>query len=103
MVQFECGQRTIVRVSDEVRCASCDSTDIVKAGTAGRKRESVQRFLCHVCGMRFVSNPGFRGKHSKPERITQAVGILYGGLSSRKTDERLVEWGSAITHQTVMN
>ena len=102
-VQFRRGERTVVRVPDEVRCISCDSTDAVKAGTVGRKRGRVQRFLCRACGVRFVPDTGFRGKHSKPEYITQAVGMLYGGLSSRKTVERLAGAGPDVTHQTVMN
>lgn len=102
-VQFKSGERTVVRASGEVRCASCDSADIVRAGTAGRKKGKVQRFLCNACGVHFVSNPGFRGKHSKPEHITLAVGMLYGGLSSRKTAERMTGSGLTVTHQTVMN
>ncbi len=96
-------QGTIIRQVDLGRCKRCDSDNIVKQGMRKLKRGPVQGYKCKDCGKRFTHNLGFEKKHATPEQITQAVDLLFSGLSSRKVAKSLEMTGFKITYKTVQN
>jgi len=55
------------------------------------------------CLKRFTHNVGFTRKRATPEQITQAVDLLFSGLSSRKVARSLEMTGLKTTHVTVQN
>ncbi|MXX21416.1 MAG: DDE-type integrase/transposase/recombinase [Cenarchaeum sp. SB0661_bin_35] len=59
--------------------------------------------MCHDCGKKFIHNLGFERKRATSEQITQAVDLLFGGLSSRKVASALTMTGLKTTHITVQN
>lgn len=84
-------------------CKFCDSTSIIKKGIRKDRKGDLQQFLCKDCGRRFTHNLGFERKRATPEQITQAVDLLFSGLSSRKVAATLRMTGLHTTHVTVQN
>ena len=95
--------KTVIKQVDLGRCKQCDSPNIVKQGIRKLKRGPVQGYKCKDCGKRFTHNLGFEGKRAAPEQITQAVELVFSGLSSRKTTTFLKKAGVKVSHQTVFN
>ncbi len=88
---------TTIKVVDLTKCKFCDSTDIIKKGIKRGK----QQFGCRTCGRRFIQNLGFEKKQASPEHITQAVDLLFSGLSSRKVANTLKMVGITVVHTTI--
>ena len=95
--------KTVIKQVDLGRCKYCDSTQIVKHGIKKLKRGNVQRYKCMDCLRHFIHNLGFEGKHTSPEQITQAVELVFSGLSSRKVATFLESVGVKVSHVTVYN
>ena len=85
------------------KCKRCDSANMVKQGMRKLKRGPVQGYKCKDCGRRFTHNLGFEGKRAAPEQITQAVELVFSGLSSRKAATFLKKANVKVSHQTVSN
>ena len=91
--------KTVIKQVDLTKCKFCYSTDIIKKGN----RRSKQQFGCKTCGKRFIQNLGFERKRATPEQITQAVNLLFSGLSSRKVARSLEMTGFKTSRITVQN
>ena len=98
-VQWQNGERHIIRPHDNMACKFCNSTDIIKKGTCRTK----QQYGCKTCGRRFIPNLGFEMKHVSPDHICTAVEMVYGGMSTRKAANTLKGMNVKVTHQTVLN
>lgn len=74
-------------------CPRCYSTDIVKGGfrTVGKDRQiNRQRFKCSACHKRFIlSEQGFTKVHCDPRVITEALNLVFSGMSYRATSRHL--------------
>ena len=90
-----------VREIDLGRCKFCDSMNIIRKGIKKAKRGDLQQFGCKDCGKRFVQNLGFERKQATPEQITMAVGLVFSGLSTRKTATALRMTGTKKSHMTI--
>ncbi len=95
--------KTTIRQVDLGKCKFCDSTNIVKDSIRRYKKGDVQQYRCKDCLKRFTHNLGFEHKRATPEQITQAVDLLFSGLSSRKVAKSLEMTGIKITYKTVQN
>ncbi len=95
--------KTIIKQVDLTKCKRCKSSNVVKQGIRRLKRGPVQGYKCKDCNKRFTHNLGFERKHATPEQITQAVDLLFSGLSSRKVAKSLEMTGFKITYKTVQN
>lgn len=94
---------TTVKTIDLTKCKFCDSPNIIRKGIRKAKKGTLQMFGCKDCSKRFTLNLGFERKRATPEQITQAVDLLFGGLSSRKVATALSMTGLKTTHVTIQN
>ena len=76
-------------VEDEVRCDSCGSENIVKAGFRYNKSGVVQRYYCKDCGRWFKDPSGFDHCRFKPEVVAAALDLYCRGLSLRQVSDHL--------------
>ena len=90
-----------IRKADLGKCKHCDSERIVRDCTRKFRKGDVQQYKCNGCGKRFVHNIGFEKKRAGPEQITQAVELVFAGLSTRKTATLLKKAGVRVSHVTV--
>ena len=95
--------KTIIKQVDLTKYKRCKSPNVVKQGIRRLKRGPVQGYKCKDCNKRFTHNLGFEKKHVAPEQITQAVDLLFSGLSSRKVAKSLEMTGFKISCKTVQN
>ncbi len=95
--------KIIIKQVDLTKCKFCESTNVVKCGIRKFKKGPVQQFKCIDCLKRFTHNVGFTRKRATPEQITQAVDLLFSGLSSRKVARSLEMTGLKTTHVTIQN
>ena len=95
--------KTVIKQVDLTKCKFCDSTGIVKCGIRRFKKGPVQQYKCNTCGKRFVHNLGFEKKQATPKQITQAVELVFAGLSTRKAATFLEKANVKVSHQTVYN
>ena len=95
--------KTVIKAVDLTKCKFCDSANIIKKGIRHLKKGDMQQYGCLDCGKRFTHNLGFEGKRAMPEQITQAVELVFSGLSSRKAATFLGKVGVKVCHVTVFN
>ena len=96
-------QSVVIKQMDLGKCKFCDSANIVKHGIKKLKRGNTQRFKCLDCNKHFIHNLGFEKKRATPEQITQAVDLLFSGLSSRKVAATMNMAGLKTSHVTIQN
>lgn len=92
---------TTIKQVDLTKCKFCESANITKKGIKKAKKGRLQMFGCKDCGRRFTHNLGFEKKQASPEHITQAVDLLFSGLSSRKVATAIKMVGVEVVHTTV--
>ncbi len=95
--------KTVIKQVDVTRCKHCGSENIHKDCIRKFKKGPVQQFKCKDCNKRFIHNLGFEKKHATPEQITQAVELVFAGLSTRKAATFLERFSVKVSHVTVYN
>ena len=95
--------KTIIKQVDLTKCLRCESPNITKKGIRHLKKGDIQQYKCKDCGKRFTHNLGFEHKRATPEQITQAVELVFSGLSSRKAATFLEKANVRVSHVTIYN
>ena len=95
--------KVVIKQVDLTRCKRCDSENVHRDGIRRLKKGDIQQYECDDCGKRFTHNLGFEGKRATPEHITQAVELVFAGLSTRKAATFLEKAGVTVSHVTVFN
>lgn len=86
-------------------CPKCFSIEIVKCGfrivKGGVKR---QKYKCSKCGRRFIlGENGFSKVSSDPKIITEALNLIFSGMSYRATARHLkLTYGRSWSHVAIM-
>ncbi|MBI1657441.1 MAG: IS1/IS6 family transposase [Thaumarchaeota archaeon] len=81
----------------------CGSANTAKYGIRHLKKGDIQEYRCRDCGKRFTHNLGFENKRATPEQISQAVELVFAGMSTRKTATFLKKMNVKVSHVTVFN
>jgi putative transposase len=108
-VQISLGFRNLVKKSlvlepiTAIKCESCNSNNVRKAGIQHNKSGDVQRYRCKICGRIFSVNVGFKFMKHSPQAITTAMQLYFSGESLRNTQRSLQLMGTEISHQTISN
>jgi len=82
-------------------CLQCGSQDIKRDGLLHNKGGDIQRFECLQCGKRFTKNLGFERMRAKPEAITMAMQMYFGGASLRNVQKALKLQGANFSHVAI--
>lgn len=92
-IEHESGIEQTIGLEKPKICPRCYSTEIVKCGfrMVGKNRQiKRQRFKCADCHKRFIlSEHGFAKVHSDPKVITEALNLIFSGMSYRGTARHL--------------
>jgi putative transposase len=108
-VQISLGFRNLVKKNlvlepiTAIKCESCNSSNVRKAGIQHNKSGDVQRYRCKVCGRIFSVNIGFKFMKHSPQSITTAMQLYFSGESLRNTQRSLQLMGTEVSHQTISN
>ncbi len=82
-------------------CLQCGSQHIKRDGLLHNKAGDIQRFECLQCGKRFTKNLGFERMRAKPEAITMAMQMYFGGASLRNVQKALKLQGANFSHVAI--
>ena len=68
-----------------IKCPYCKNDKHKKDGLRKTdNRGKLQRYKCKACNRRFTNDEGFYRMRNSPEKITQALDLYFGSMSSRK-------------------
>ena len=96
-------QETRKNTSTSVPCPACENCDIQKNGTRKTIMGLKQRWLCLICGKRFVNTPIQKVKGNE-ESIITAIDLYMKGVSYRGIADTIRQlFGLEVTHVTIMN
>jgi transposase-like protein len=87
-------------------CSKCLSPKIVKQGfRIIKNRAKRQRYRCNQCGFRFIlGENGFSRVSSEPQLISEALNLIYAGLSYRIVARHIsISHQTKVSHVSIMN
>src|SRR4030042_2277126 len=80
-------------------CKYCGSEKVVKHGKVGDK----QRYLCKVCGHKFVEGSAFPKMRTESHIISSSIDFYFEGLSIRKIATQIEKlYGIHVSHVSVL-
>ncbi len=103
-VRYKVGFEEAAPLPEEpkVRCDACQSPEIILRGVRHNRSGDIQRYLCKVCGRRFVGREGFAKRRTDPTNIARALDLYFRGMSIRKVREHLEQVERLnVSHMTV--
>ncbi|MCK4310816.1 MAG: IS1/IS6 family transposase, partial [Methanomicrobia archaeon] len=80
---------TDIKISNEIKCPSCSSTNIVKRGIRKTKNGIKQRYQCKDCKKKFSVQDGFKYMKNDSKIITLALDLYFKGVSQNAITEHL--------------
>jgi len=84
--------KTNVKVTNEIKCPYCSSTNYIKKGVRKTKHGIKQRYQCKDCGKKFSVQDGFKYMKNDPKIITLALDLYFKGLSQNAITEHLKQF-----------
>lgn len=96
---------TTIAEIDPSCCPKCNSNKfVIKRGFRYNKSETVQRYFCKKCGIKFSNRTVFKGMKNKIAAIVSALDLYFRGISLRQIAEHLeLTHGIKVSHGTIHN
>jgi len=80
-------------------CARCKSGRIVKDGRRYNAKGPSQKYLCRVCGHRFVIDGAFKNAKTASKLICTSIDLYFKGVSLRKIADHIRQfYGVNVSH-----
>jgi transposase-like protein len=89
-------------LTNEPKCAYCDSLNVKKNGNRKTKNGTKQRFYCEDCKKTFIADEDFAKFKANPKIITLVMDLYYKGLSLRDITDTVYQfYNIKLHHETV--
>ena len=98
----DCEATQTEEVEPTIICPTCKSGNVIKYGVRKTKFGENQRYICHDCGYRFVTDTGFHRMKNSPKTITLTLDLWFKGVSLRKIADHLTQFENVTVNQATI-